>query len=409
MALDASGVTSASLLRRRNQRLVLELVRARGAIRRSGLMAATGLAKSTIKEVCDSLIELGHLEEVRDTAGHRAPGRPAAQLRLAASLGVVLGLDVGADKVLAMVADLTGNALATVKRPVLEGARTRDGVLRQLRSCVGHALAVAGMERTAIAGTVIGTPGAVDPATGRISLAPQIAGWDGTVLSGTLTGEVGGQVAVEREADLSFLAERAHGVAVGLDDGVFVHLGIGIGSSVLINGQIYRGHDGASGEIGYLPLPYGGESPPPGSGLGPFEWAAGGQAFARLGRETALSANGTRLLKLAGNDPNAVNARLVCAAAAEGDPASLALVERLAERIAAGIAATVCVLNPRAVIIGGGLSRAGDTLVTPITRHLRTMVPAMPEVLVSALGDEAVALGAVQRAADITMDSLLAD
>jgi glucokinase len=393
-----------SAVRRRNQRLVLELVRARGTIRRSGLAAATGLAKSTIKEVCDSLIELGHLEEVPATAEHRVPGRPAAQLRLSASLGLVLGLDVGADKVLATVADLTGSVLATVKRPVPENARTRAGVLDQLRSCAEHALAVAAVEPAAIANTVIGTPGTVDPSTGRISLAPQIEGWDGTALAD----KMGGQVTVEREADLSFLAERAHGVAVGLDNGVFVHLGIGIGSSILINGQIHRGHDGASGEIGYLPLPYG-EEPPTGSGLGPFEWAAGGQAFARLGREAALGADGARLRALAGGDPNAVNARLVCAAAAEGDPTALALVERLAERIAAGIAATVCVLNPRAVIIGGGLSRAGDTLVTPVTRHLRTMVPAMPEILLSALGDEAVALGAVQRAADITLDALLPD
>ncbi|WP_345441996.1 ROK family protein [Actinoallomurus vinaceus] len=408
MASDTSRVTSVSQVRRRNQRMVLELVRKRGVIRRSGLMAATGLAKSTIKEVCDSLLDLGYLEEVPDTAEHRAPGRPASQLRLSASLGMVLGLDVGADKVLAMVSDLTGAALATVKRPVPEGARTRAGVLRQLRTCVEHALAVAGVERTAIAGTVIGTPGTVDPATGRISLAPQIAGWDGTVLADALTGEIGGRVEVEREADLSFLAERAYGVAGGLDNGVFVHLGIGIGSSILINGQIHRGHDGASGEIGYLPLPYG-EPPPAGSGLGPFEWAAGGQAFARLGREAARGTGGERLRALAGGDPDAVNARLVCAAAAEGDPAGLSLVERIAERIAAGIAAAVCVLNPRAVIIGGGLSRAGDTLVTPVTRYLRTMVPAMPEVLVSALGDEAVALGAVQRAADITMGDLLAD
>jgi predicted NBD/HSP70 family sugar kinase len=202
-------------------------------------------------------------------------------------------------------------------------------------------------------------------------------------------------VLVENEVRLSILAERWRGVAQGIDDAVYVQIGVGIGGGILIGGELYRGAAGAAGEIGYLPYP---DTKRLANGPGPFEHAAGGSAFARLGREAAAGAEGALLRALAGGDPEAVDAEIVFAAAAQGDKAARAIVAGMTRTIASGIAALVAVLNPATVIIGGGLSRAGAALLEPLERHVAEQAPIPPRLVLSSLGEESVALGAVRLA-----------
>src|SRR5579883_2848968 len=199
-------------------------------------------------------------------------------------------------------------------------------------------------------------------------------------------------VVADNEVRLALLAERWRGAAVEIDDALYVQIGVGIGGGVLFGGEVYRGASGAAGEIGYLPLF---EKEEPGGGLGPFEHAAGGTAFARLARRAA-AARPSALLELAGGDQDAIDAETVFAAAAAGDEAATEVLEELLDRLARGIAAAVIVLNPATLIVGGGVSRAGERLREPLDRRIRTLVPAPPRVILSRLGDEAVALGAVR-------------
>jgi len=107
---------------------------------------------------------------------------------------------------------------------------------------------------------------------------------------------------------------------------------------------------------------------------------------------------GARLLEIAGGDPDAIDAEVVFAAAAQGDAAARAILDELLGRLARGIAAAVVVLNPAVLIVGGGVSRAGTALLEPLERRIRELVPVPPQVVLSSLGDEAVALGAVRLA-----------
>jgi predicted NBD/HSP70 family sugar kinase len=227
-------------------------------------------------------------------------------------------------------------------------------------------------------------------------LAPQLGGWEQIRLAERLGRDFPCPVLVENETHLSLLAERWRGAAQGVANAVFVQIGVGIGAGILIGGELYRGTAGAAGEIGYLPLPdLDGE---PRDGMGPFEHAAGGTAFARYGREAAKARRGALLRELAGGDPDAVDAQVVFAASSRGDPAAAEIVETLTLRLARGVAAVAVVLNPTSVIVGGGVSRAGAALLEPLERHLQELVPLPPRVVLSTLGDEAVALGAVRRA-----------
>ena len=391
-ATSRSG--SPQLMRRLNSALVLRAIREAGSASRSELVRATGLSKPTVGEVVEGLLRTGYVSEAAGGDGRGRPGPRARLLTFRADLGHVLGIDVGADKVLVQLSDLSGTILATERRQT-RTARDAKALLRALRAAVAAALRQGGVPRASLRAVAVGTPGIVDPASGRITLAPQLPGWEGIDLASALGRSFDCPVLVENEVRLSVLAERWRGAAQEIDDAVYVQVGVGIGAGILIGGELYRGADGAAGEIGYLPYPSGG---PLTDGPGPFENAAGGNAFARLGREAASRRGGRLLRQLAGGDSDAVDAEVVFAAARQGDAAAGAVVDELTRTLAHGIAAVVVVLNPSTVIVGGGLSRAGADLLEPLDRHVSELVPLPPRLVLSSFGDESVALGAVRLA-----------
>jgi predicted NBD/HSP70 family sugar kinase len=388
---------SPRLLRRLNSAAVLRAIRADGPISRAELARTTGLSKPTVNEVVELLLQSEYVaESLAD--GESRPRRPGPRARLLSfrgESGHVLGIDIGANKVLVLVSDLTGHVVRSERRRTgKRELRHAEAMLELVRGAADKALAAAEVSRAGLQAVGIGTPGVVDPGSGRIALAPQLGGWEGIQLGRRLEPFFPCPLLVDNEVRLSLLAERWRGAAQGVDDAFLVQIGVGIGGGVLIGGDVYRGASGAAGEIGYLPL----FEEDDGDELGPFERAAGGTAFARLGRRAAATGESPLLLELAGGDPEAIDAETVFAAASQGDRAARAILDELLERLARGIASVVAVLNPSTVIVGGGVSRAGESLLEPLGRRIRELVPVPPRVTLSNLGDESVALGAVRLA-----------
>jgi|1186.fasta_scaffold07214_2 predicted NBD/HSP70 family sugar kinase len=383
---------SPGLLRRLNSAAVLHAVREDGPASRAAIARATGLSKPTVNAAVEVLLEQGYLTEDHELASPSGPGRRPRLLRFASGLGHVLGIDIGANKVLVLAADLAGQVLATERRKT--AAREATALLALVEDAAADALEAAGIPAASLKAVGVGTPGVVDPVSGRVTLAPQLAGWEGIELGARLEPAFGCPVVVDNEVRLSLLAERWRGAAQEIDDAFFVQIGIGIGGGVLFGGEVYRGAGGAAGEIGYLPL-FDGEEPR--HGLGPFEHAAGGTAFARLARRAA-DGRTTALVELAGGDPDAIDAETVFAATAAGDAVASEVLDDLLDRLARGIAAAIVVLDPATVIVGGGISRAGERLRAPLEEKIHALVPVSPRVILSQLGDEAVALGGVRLA-----------
>lgn len=403
----SANASNPRTLRQQNARLVLAEIRRHKTLTRSDLTRATGLAKSTIKEITDQLVASAFIEEVRDVRLDGRVGRPASSLRISPSSGYVVGIDIGAEKILAGVAGLDGHLMA-LERKATHDIRGKSAILKTTRDSVRRATARAGAEPARVLVTLVGTPGVISPQTRRVTLAPQILGWDGTDPYQELELPVAGRIEVRRQADLSALAELAFGAARGVSNLLYVHVGIGVGGALVIGGHLYGGNDGAAGEIGYMPIEFG-ETPPAGSGFGTFEWAAGGSAFARVGSKAALGAAGARLRELAGGDPDNVTAVTIFAAAAEGDRAGLMIARQMANRLAAGIAAAVCVVNPELTVISGGISLAGKLLLEMVSERISQIVPVMPKLALSSLGEESVALGAIQYGIDLALEQVLYD
>jgi predicted NBD/HSP70 family sugar kinase len=385
---------SPSLLRQWNATVVLRMIREQGPISRTQLAKEVGLSNKTINDVTEFLLNEGFIRDYSGTQDDRVrPRGPVPRLfTFCADLGHVLGIDVGADKIVALVADLAGQVVGSARRPTSSAKPVE--VLADVRLAMTSALEESQVDRASLKAVAIGTPGVVD--SGVIRLAPQLGDWEGVNLRQELDPLLPCPVLVENEAHLLILGEEWRGAARGIDDALYLQLGVGVGAALLIKGEAYGGATGAAGEIGYLPLFQ--HSRVTHGDPGPFETAVGGTAYARLGRAAAASEKGGLLRRLAGGDPAAVDAKIVFAAAGQGDAAARQIVEELTAVLARGIAAAVVLLDPAAVILGGGLSRAGELLLEPLNRHLRQILPSPPQLVLSTLGSDAVALGAVRLA-----------
>jgi predicted NBD/HSP70 family sugar kinase len=388
-----------------NAARVIRELRASGPMTRASIVRATGLSKPTITNVVAHLETDGFLEAV-DTPP--APGSGAAQraqeYSYRANRGHVLGIDLGSDSILVVLADLAGTTLGT-GRIDTQNIRPFDPeqILQELQTTTRKVLAGAGIEEQSLLEVVVGTPGVVSP-EGVVRMAPQLPGWEDLNLGARLERLFDCPVRVEREVALSLLAERAVGVATTIDNALFIQLGVGVAAGLLVDGEIYRGAWGGAGEIGMMPLPPGAPAFVPDgrdSGLGPFELQTGGAAFRRRGRELAATPAGAGVLELAGGDIDQVDALILFTAMRQGDAAAAALVHEIIDYLAWGISCLVCALNPQTIILGGGISQAADLFLPQLQGAVAAVVPFAPHWLVSTLGEDAVSAGAVFHATEL--------
>jgi predicted NBD/HSP70 family sugar kinase len=405
------AVTTPSKMRRTNATLVLRAIRDQGPLSRSEAARVTGLSKPTVNTIVGHLLTQGYIHETdgREAAARKPdrPGPRANRLTFHAGVGHVLGLDLGATRIAAVVADLDGRAVACEQRQsgVSPNGVSPDGrperFLAAVDGLVDAALAAAGLARSDLWTVGVGIPGFLDGDRGTIRLAPGFAGWAGVPFGRLIADRFACPVLIENNVRLSVLAEQRRGGARAVNDAVYLHLGTGIGMGILIGGEIVQGADGIAGEIGSMIIPDTADpdddpAPPQ---FGAFEWAAGGLAFARLGRRAVERGDSPALARLAAGRAREVDAAMVFAAAAEGDAAARRIVETLVGRLAAGIATVCCILNPETVILGAGLSLAGAALLDPLRRRVEALVPAPPRrFVISGLGGRATVLGAVERA-----------
>ena len=183
-----------------------------------------------------------------------------------------------------------------------------------------------------------------------------------------------------------------------------VTLGTGVGGAVVIDGHLVRGAAGFAAEIGHISIVPDGR--PCGCGLrGCLERYASGTALGVNGWELAKfrPAYAARIIELSGGDQNKISGKAVTAAAREGDPAALECYERLGDALGQGLADLAAVLDPEVIVLTGGLTEAGDILLTPVTKAFdqyltaRTRRPQIP-VLISASGQDAGLVGAADLA-----------
>jgi len=238
------------VMRAMNEQLLLEHIRSADGISRADLARVSGLAKNTVSL---ALANLERANLVRPSGVRTGVPGPAAVLyELRPDFGFVLGLDVGRQYLRAAVADMTGGirARASVRTHSTTGrARVAD-----LVALADSLLDEAGITMTQVTQTVLGSPGVYDPRRGHLWMAGALPGWESPAVLTQLWEAFGENLMIENDVDAAALAERAHGHGRDAASFVFVSIGTGIGMGVVLDGRLHRGHHGAAGEIGFMPL-----------------------------------------------------------------------------------------------------------------------------------------------------------
>ncbi|MEV0614067.1 ROK family transcriptional regulator [Nonomuraea sp. NPDC050404] len=375
MAAELSG-GDLSRLRQLNALAVIRALQGRPSLTLTEVAKRTGLSRASTEDVVRELLQKGWVAEAGATAG--GVGRPARRYRFRADAGRVLGIDIGGHKIRAVVADLDGEVQHGVHVPVTP----EMGRLERLEAvdrAAAECLAGAGLTGGDVWATGVGTTGLVDGG-GKVMLSDALPEWTGVDLAAHVRRLAPAPVLVENDSKLAALAECWRGVARYAKDMVFLLAGLRTGAGLVIDGKLHRGFANASGEIGALPV------------LG---WIRAQEHLAAAGEDTD------------GEAVSGGEAGDVFAAAREGDKAAVAAVRRYVKDLALGASALVLTLDPQMVVVGGGFSRSADVLIEPLRRELDRWCIRTPEVRMSALGDEAVVLGAVRLALDDVEDRLL--
>jgi predicted NBD/HSP70 family sugar kinase len=380
-------VGNPQLLRTMNERLLLDHLRIHGPASRGELAKATGLSKPTVSAALGGL-ESARLVKLVGSVGGR-PGPTTAIYDMNVYAGWVAGIDIGADWVRVAIADLRGDFIA--RRDVRNTSRTAAELVRRVRKLAESAAVEAGIGWGEVTYAVIGSPGVLNAATGRLDFADNLPGWGRPGLVDKLRAELEIDFGIENDINLAALGELASGAGQGRSTFVMVSVGTGVGMGIVINGALYTGARGAAGEVSFVPAADSGAPDPASRQRGMTESVTAAGGIARAARAAGLSL---------------ASVKEIFAAAAAGDERALAVVAGEGRRIGALIVAVAAILDPELVILGGGVGRNVAMLGDSITRRIEELGPLRPSIVASDLGDSGVLQGAVARALDIARDRL---
>ncbi len=329
---------------------ILAMFRTRAALNRAEVMDRTRLSRTTVNQRLDTLLTARLIVP----AGEGTPtrGRPAGRFAFNEDRGVLLVADLGATGLRAAVCDLTGgiHTERQVGTDITSGPETILGTISRL---FVELLESSGHTADQVHGIGMSVPGPVDFARGRVVSPPIMTGWDGYDIRGWFAGEYTCPVLVDKDVNAMAFGEyrREYPEVSHL---LMLKLGTGIGAGVVVGGALYRGADGAAGDIGHsqLTAPDNADQPLCRCGnRGCLEAYAGGWAL-------------TRDLQAAGRDVAGVDQAIDLVLA--GDPVAVQLTRQAGRTLGAAIADAVSLFNPRVVVIGGQLARVEEQLFAGI-------------------------------------------
>ena len=308
---------------------------------------------------------------------------------------VYVGVDVGATKILAAVLDEKLRPIAPGKSKTPREAKAQV-VVAAIAAAVRGVLGQAG-GGARLAGVGVAVPGPLDRAKGIVRYTPNM-GFRDFPLGKELSGLFGAPAFLETDVQAGGLGELRAGALRGARNAIGVFIGTGVGGGIVINGEIYRGSTGSAGEVGHMIVQEGGSSCGCGN-YGCLEALSSRTAMAKDAAAQAASGKAPALLEAAGTDIRKYRSSTLFKSVAAGDKGVRRSVERAAWWLGVGLANLIHVLNPEAIVIGGGVaSRFGKKYVQAAEASMREhLLPGMSgtvRVLLSELGDLAVPTGA---------------
>ncbi|WP_163539496.1 ROK family transcriptional regulator [Gracilibacillus sp. YIM 98692] len=375
-----------------NKSIILNKIRTAGSISRAQIAKETKLTPPTVGTIVKELLEQELIKE--SVLGASQGGRKPKMLELNTTGFYIIGIDVGPSNIQFILSDLSGNVVDNWHKAVHEGIDER-AFLSTLEQ--GVAQLIDQNKSLRLIGIGVAMHGVVDAALGISVFAPNL-NLRNISIKEHLETTFDMDVRVENDAKALALGEAWFHDQVPQTSMIAVNVGRGIGAGLVINGKLFNGEHGIAGEIGHMTIDINGKLCSCGN-VGCLQTVASGPAIAERAHELVLHGEKTVLTEWVTHEPKPITAELVHRAAETGDTLSQEILFNAGIYIGVALTNLIHVCNPCQIIVGGGVSKAGDFIISPIRQTIRERVISEraqeTPVVVSKLGDYGSALGAV--------------
>lgn len=308
------------------------------------------------------------------------------------SENIYIGVDLGGTAIKVGICSEEGKLLQTYEGPT-EADKGAETLIDNIERYVRHIVEQSEFDWEQVKGIGAGVAGFTNVREGIIILAPNVGLRDFHIRK-ILEDRLGKPVMIDNDANVAALGEAWGGAGAGIDNCVCYTLGTGVGGGIIINGKIYQGFSGLAGELGHISVVPDLEAIQCGCGkMGCLETVSSATGIIRMGKDAVARGERTTLSLV-----EKITAKDVFDAAKAGDEVSIRIVNRAAYYIGKSLAAVALVLNPELVIIGGGVSKAGDILFDEIRSVFAQLTPEPTQaglrIVPAVLGNDAGIVGA---------------
>ncbi len=380
------------LVQKINRSLILNLIKDKCPISRADISKITKLTRSTVSSIVDYLIKKDLIKEIGLTSS--GVGRKAILLELNSKAYHAIGVDLGTLHTTVAITDMLGRVETKIDYPT-NCRQGKDKIIKKLVTTIHNIVKDYGIQWEKISGIGVAAPGLIDK-KGIMLITPNF-GWKDTPLGEILKKEFHIPVFVDNNVNAMALAEFEFGKGQGVKNFVFINVGMGIGAGVIINGKLFHGESNCTGEIGHTTVDYNGPKCSCGN-KGCLEVMASGPAIAKRVIKAIKEGEKSLIYKLANYDLNQISAEIVSKAANQGDKLGLNIMEETGEYLGTGVANIINLFNPELVIIGGGVTRAGDLIFEPLKKAVQkrafSVSAKVAKIIPVSLGKDCTVIGA---------------
>ncbi len=312
-------------------------------------------------------------------------------------MGKRIGIDVGGTNVKIALVDKIGKIIYSNSVPTY-AKMGYEYTVNNIKQAIKDLMKETNTTAKDIDGIGFDFPGQVDYKTGVVKLAPNIPGWVNVPIAQMIEEEFHIPTRIDNDVRCAALGEMKFGAGQGCENFVCITVGTGIGSGLVVNGQLVRGASNAAGEIGHIKLQMKDGLICGCGDTGCLEAYASGPSIVAMAQDYIKGGKSTKFREMAAAEGGEITPYMVAKAAEAGDPVAKRIFAIVGEYIGIGLTSVINLLNPEKVIIGGGVAEAGDLLLDPIRKTIkeRAMVVAgsAVEIVPAQLGNSAGVIGA---------------
>lgn len=388
-------IGNAKLMKTVNVSTILDIVRKNKHISRAEIARASKLNPSTVSNLTGELIEMGFLKEVGVGTSQR--GRKPMHLILNPDGPCVIGMEVIEDRIVALMVNTEAKIMARVKTNI-DATEIGKPVIKKIIGTIDEVIKKSGKTKSEVKAIGMGITGLIDAETGIAKFSPNI-NWKDIPIKKLVEEEFGIKTFVDNDGKTTALGEYRFGSGKGTQNLVYISIGQGLGSGIIIDGRIYRGANWMAGEIGHIVVDLNGPRCRCGN-RGCLETFTSERVMVSHAIAAIKQGRKTLIAQLAGNEVDKITSKIIFQAADKKDELARDIIEEAGEYLGVAIANVINSFDPGVIILGGE-SAQFDNFNLMLEPARKTAVKhtfggrmRKPKVLITELGDDSPAIGA---------------